>query len=256
MTPAKRRRTEEAEEVDGNLASGEGVDVRLQRPSTPIRLASGSPQMHDSNSFNALNSDSKTGKDRVSILLSAVANLFNHADFSDVTIFVGTFELPAHSFVLMSQSEHFKGEIKRKLEEDNEQTFWFDDDDYELQTYWRVFEYMYKGTYSDECPKGISGKEKCKTILDRCLTPEFLDGVDYLYCHLHPTNTMRQLFVQRACENFDTLDEMDGFEGFVHENVDFAVDMARNLYEMHMSSKPRTPCALCGASCEHEDKSI
>ncbi|OAL42711.1 hypothetical protein IQ07DRAFT_525636, partial [Pyrenochaeta sp. DS3sAY3a] len=71
---------------------------------------------------------------------------FNQATHSDVTILIQGVSLPAHRFVICPQSSY--------LEEACQQTFSKDERIIKCEqgsgaAYWRVFEYLYTGDYSD-----------------------------------------------------------------------------------------------------------
>ncbi|ATY58719.1 BTB POZ fold domain containing [Cordyceps militaris] len=93
----------------------------------------------------------ETGPDgsRVESFQSMMKESFNNAILSDVTIFVNGLRFAAHSFVLASQCKLFKdvfttGGLKKEATKE------FRYKTKHPHAYWRMLEYMYKGTYSIE----------------------------------------------------------------------------------------------------------
>ncbi|KAK8149118.1 hypothetical protein G3M48_008156 [Beauveria asiatica] len=74
---------------------------------------------------------------------------FNSVILSDMTIFIKSFRFPAHSFVLAAQCGYFKDALTTGgLKEEAKKEFRFDHG--QFHAYWRMLEYLYKGTYSDD----------------------------------------------------------------------------------------------------------
>lgn len=68
---------------------------------------------------------------------------------SDITIFIKGLRFPAHSFVLAAQCDYFKDALtKGGLKKEAVREFHFDKAP--PHAYWRMLEYLYKGTYSIE----------------------------------------------------------------------------------------------------------
>ncbi|KAM3526962.1 hypothetical protein MY4038_006578 [Beauveria bassiana] len=88
-------------------------------------------------------------------LSQAAKALFNNAKLSDVTINIhtqqGATKLSAHSFVLAAISPYFRRALEGQYAESESKEFTFDQDS--PHAYWRVFEYMYTGDYSDDPAK-------------------------------------------------------------------------------------------------------
>ncbi|KAI0994485.1 hypothetical protein K3495_g13697 [Podosphaera aphanis] len=79
------------------------------------------------------------------------ASLFNNPKFSDVTIKIFDVVLHAHKTVICSQSKYFE----KALQEGSQQFLEAGTKTIEFKegsgaAYWRVFEYLYTGHYSDE----------------------------------------------------------------------------------------------------------
>lgn len=73
---------------------------------------------------------------------------FNNPDFADVKIYIGAYELPAHSLVLASQSPFFQKALNSNFREGKDKKFHFTEGS--AHAHWRVFEYMYTGDYTEE----------------------------------------------------------------------------------------------------------
>ncbi|KAI3339743.1 BTB/POZ domain-containing protein [Ustulina deusta] len=81
-------------------------------------------------------------------LIEGIAKLFNNPDHADVKICVGHYELPAHSVVLATQSPFFEKALSRNFREGKAKQFFFKEES--AHAHWRVFQYMYTGTYAEE----------------------------------------------------------------------------------------------------------
>jgi BTB/POZ domain len=88
-------------------------------------------------------------------------SLFNDAEYSDVTIFIGKSKtkLPAHSLVLCIRSPYFADALKGEFVEGKTREFTYAEDS--PHALWRVFQYIYTGDYSDEA----SGALDCEGLL-------------------------------------------------------------------------------------------
>ncbi len=68
---------------------------------------------------------------------------------SDITIFIRGLRFPAHSFVLAAQCNYFRDALtKGGLKNEAVREFYLDKGP--PHAYWRMLEYLYKGTYSVE----------------------------------------------------------------------------------------------------------
>lgn len=89
-------------------------------------------------------------------LINFILSLFNQATYSDITILIRNVTLPAHRLIISLQSSYF--------EDTYSDAFAQDKGILEFQqgsgiAYWRVFEYLYTGDYSDEATnKDLEGK--------------------------------------------------------------------------------------------------
>ncbi|KAI0528455.1 BTB/POZ domain-containing protein [Xylaria digitata] len=81
-------------------------------------------------------------------LVEGIAKLFNNANHADVKIYIGQYELPAHSVVLASQSPFFQKALSKNFREGKAKQFLFKEGS--VHAHWRVFEYMYTGNYAEE----------------------------------------------------------------------------------------------------------
>ncbi|KAI1005187.1 hypothetical protein K3495_g3030 [Podosphaera aphanis] len=86
--------------------------------------------------------DTQVPQERQSSLLSNIACLFNNPEYSDVTIRIFDVALHAHQLVICNQSEF----LKKALQQGQTLEFTHGSG----MAYWRVFEYLYTGDYSDQ----------------------------------------------------------------------------------------------------------
>jgi len=73
--------------------------------------------------------------------------MFNNTYLSDATVFIHGVTLPVHLFIICTQSDYFKNAFL-KFAEGSTRTMQFKEGS--GAAYWRVFEYLYTGNYSDE----------------------------------------------------------------------------------------------------------
>ncbi|XWW99150.1 hypothetical protein V2A60_007158 [Cordyceps javanica] len=85
---------------------------------------------------------------RVAAFMAGINKLFRSKEFSDVKIFLGEIEVPAHRFVLSAQSRYFARALKSKFEEGETCIFKYSEGS--MHAYWRCFEYIYTGEYDEE----------------------------------------------------------------------------------------------------------
>ncbi|KAL6880824.1 hypothetical protein J3F83DRAFT_719954 [Trichoderma novae-zelandiae] len=87
-------------------------------------------------------------------LLWAIHMCFNSMIYADVKIRLGSVELPAHAIVLSAQSDYFKAALNSSMKEATERKFQYSEGS--MHAHWRVFEYLYRGEYSED-PAGPLG---------------------------------------------------------------------------------------------------
>ncbi|KAI0435670.1 BTB/POZ domain-containing protein [Xylaria telfairii] len=97
-------------------------------------------------------------------LLEGIAKLFNNTDHADVKIQIGSYELPAHSVVLASQSPFFRKGLTETFHEGKSKQFHFKDGS--AHAHWRVFEYMYTGNYTEEPAQPIGTQDDDELLKD------------------------------------------------------------------------------------------
>ncbi|KAK5996850.1 hypothetical protein PT974_02195 [Cladobotryum mycophilum] len=205
---------------------------------------------------------------RIERLSNSVSRSFNNAHLADVTIYLGNVKLPAHSLVLASQSDYFDRALKGQLKEGIKKEFKFTDGS--MQGYWRVFEYMYTGAYSqgstpcvdvpddEELVKDLRvysladyfiidglktlALEKFKRkIREALLDDAFVDCVRNVYDATHNSDEpIRKTVVKLCYRNARILWEKKGtLQGLFHEGGDFAVEL------MEMIVNPPKEPASC-----------
>lgn len=74
--------------------------------------------------------------------------MFNDVKYSDTTVCIYEVELPVQKLVICTQSEYFDKPFKERFIEGNSGRISFKEDS--GAAYWRVFEYLYTGDYSEE----------------------------------------------------------------------------------------------------------
>ena len=83
--------------------------------------------------------------------------MFNNPDHSDVDIYLGAYHIPAHSIILATQSSYFDTALKSQFSEGRTKQFHFKEGS--MHAYWRVFAFMYTGSYPDDAAEvlGLAG---------------------------------------------------------------------------------------------------
>lgn len=79
-------------------------------------------------------------------------SLFNSSKYSDATVHIQNVALLVHKSVLCTQSKYFEKAFKEGFKEGETNTITFKKGS--AATHWRVFEYLYTGTYSDTLNHG------------------------------------------------------------------------------------------------------
>jgi hypothetical protein len=83
--------------------------------------------------------------------------MFNDAKYSDAIIRIHNVTLPVHKLVICTQSDYFEKAFQKNFIEGASGELTFKDGS--GAAYWRVFEYLYTGEYSDELSiNGFEGK--------------------------------------------------------------------------------------------------
>lgn len=84
--------------------------------------------------------------------MTDLLRLFNNEEYADSAVHIHGVKLPIHKFVVCIQSMHlnvfFGGESSQVLKFD----------DRSVTAYWRVFQYLYTGDYSDDLSNEFKGK--------------------------------------------------------------------------------------------------
>ncbi|KFG84452.1 BTB/POZ domain-containing protein [Metarhizium anisopliae] len=187
----------------------------------------------------------------------AVREAFDSDTLADVKVYLGDVELPAHSLVLTAQSSYFKRALLGEMEEGKTRKFEYSEGS--MHAYWRVFEYMYKGTYSEEpCTKltELDDDELSKEVRVYQLADYFeVDGLKREALRRFTTKTialwateafvdcvrdvyqstsnkkckMREAVVDIVNQHVPKLWEEPPFRDLVREGGDFPVDLMSRL---------------------------
>ncbi|KAL2219326.1 hypothetical protein M432DRAFT_668394 [Thermoascus aurantiacus ATCC 26904] len=165
-------------------------------------------------------------------LVKGVAKLFNSPDHADVKIYIGKFKLPAHSLVLTVHSEYFQKALKSGFKDGKSKEFEFKGGS--GHAYWRVFEYMYTGQYSEESVDILGyGSDLKEYALERFeskiqelwISEAFVDCIREVYTADEYDSRMKNAVVQVARTNIKKLWQRKRFQDLVREIGDFAVDL-------------------------------
>ncbi|KAH7248163.1 hypothetical protein B0J15DRAFT_449434 [Fusarium solani] len=88
-------------------------------------------------------------------LAADIAKLFTSGQFADVTIHLGDeFVLSGHSCILATRSEYFNKALNSGLKEAHSKEFRFSEGS--VHAYWRVFQFIYTGDYSEATSAELS----------------------------------------------------------------------------------------------------
>ena len=85
-----------------------------------------------------------------------VLRLFNNTKYSDATIIIHHKTLPVHKPIICIQSAYFDKAFQEGFVEGSSGVLTFNDDS--GAAYWRIFEYLYTGDYSDDLSNNFEGK--------------------------------------------------------------------------------------------------
>ncbi|KAK1990889.1 hypothetical protein LX36DRAFT_647270 [Colletotrichum falcatum] len=185
--------------------------------------------------------------------IPAVARFFNKADHSDVQILIGKHNLPAHRLVLDCQSGYFSKAFQHGFKEGTTNKFEFAEGSH--HAYWRVFEFIYTGAYSEDPSAELEAEdddEMTKDIrvyalaeyfqveplkkysLDKLVLKVetlwncegFIDCIRETY-HLTTETDQepRRLVARTARTRLSYLCKKKSFRDLVYEGGDFAVDL-------------------------------
>ncbi|OAQ69694.1 BTB/POZ fold domain-containing protein [Pochonia chlamydosporia 170] len=190
---------------------------------------------------------------RTDAIISAIGMSFDNATNADVKIFLRGLELPAHGIVLCAQSKYFETALNSRMKEADTREFKYSEGS--IHAYWRTFEYMYKGEYSeelvakldalddDELSKHVRvyqladyfgvqtlkdyslGKLRLK-VQELWVSETFVDCIRDVYqSTIDPDCEMRKIVVDTAWSHFKSLWGKKPFRELVREGGDFAVDL-------------------------------
>ncbi|KAI0173168.1 BTB/POZ domain-containing protein [Hypoxylon sp. FL1284] len=191
-------------------------------------------------------------------LVQGIAKLFNNPEHADTKIYIGAFELPAHRLILAVQSPFFEKALNGNFQESKTNSFRFVEGS--AHAHWRVFEYMYTGSYSEE-PRNALGVdddgelakdvrvyttadfflmdelkayalERFKSKLQRLWVSElFVDCIREVYSSTSESDKgLRDAVAQAAKEHSSDLWLKKAFQTLVREVGDFAVDLLAKFH--------------------------
>ncbi|KAM3505638.1 hypothetical protein MY10362_002850 [Beauveria mimosiformis] len=193
---------------------------------------------------------------RVADFMTGITQSFCSKQFSDVKIRLGEVEIPAHQFVLSTQSEYFKRALASKFEEGQTGVFQYHDGS--MHAYWRCFKYIYTGEYSEEPAAELSmpdDDELSKDVrvyelahyfqiqgLKQYALEKFQPKVERLWVSERFVDCIRDVYastVNKDCKMRETVvnvthDHLDDlwdkvFEDLLREGGDFVVDLMAQI---------------------------
>ncbi|KAI1192115.1 BTB/POZ domain-containing protein [Nemania serpens] len=190
-------------------------------------------------------------------LLEGIAKQFNNPNHADVEIYIGQYELPAHSIILASQSLFFQIALNGKFREGKDKKLYFTEGS--AHAHWRVFEYMYTSDYADEPAQALHAIDdnelvkhvrvyvtaeyfminslkqlalkRFKAELDKGWADEFLvDCIREVYESTTESDLgLRRAVIETAYKYRADLWEVEVFRDLVCDGGDFVVDLMREL---------------------------
>lgn len=185
-------------------------------------------------------------------LIKGIAKSFDSPNYADLTIHIGELKLPAHSLVLVTQSEYFRAALSGNFLEGKTKELRFEEGS--VHAHWRVFEYVYTGNYSedshqafdtpddDELTKDVKVyvladmflldhlkeyalnrfKEKVK---DLWISEAFTDCIKEIYNSTQASDRMRDAVVGISRANLSKLWTKKAFQELIRDGGDFVVDL-------------------------------
>ncbi|KAF1952619.1 hypothetical protein CC80DRAFT_422155, partial [Byssothecium circinans] len=172
---------------------------------------------------------------------------FNDTKYSDATVIIHGKELPVHKFVICTQSEYFAKAFQAAFVEgcSGELTF----DNGSGAAYWRVFEYLYTGDYSDDLSQDskpcvyalanmfflenlkVLATAKLRQKLQELWTSDsFPECIREVYATTPESDrAMRSAVVEVAKNHVRELGKKAVFTDLIREGGDFAVDYFKSV---------------------------
>ncbi|KAI9733082.1 MAG: hypothetical protein M1834_003628 [Cirrosporium novae-zelandiae] len=194
-------------------------------------------------------------------LLEGISELFNSTQHSDLIIYIGKKELPAHALILAAQSEFFEKALKPGFKEEETKVFRFETGS--EHAYWRVFNYLYTGDYSDEPCQDLEVdddiellkhvrvyeladfffidnlkelvRQKFESKLQTCWVSETLvDCISELYSTTPygKDNAIKRVVLSMVYKNINELWSKRAFKDLVRSNGDFAADLINKVIRL------------------------
>ncbi|KAH7381197.1 hypothetical protein DE146DRAFT_278733 [Phaeosphaeria sp. MPI-PUGE-AT-0046c] len=179
-----------------------------------------------------------------------IARMFNNTKYSDAMVVIHGKNLPVHKSVICTQSENFEKTFKENTIEGSSGVANYDDES--GAAYWRMFEYLYTGDYSDdlshdfEDDSALLKEPRVYALADRFLlgdlkalataklqkkleelwtSQEFPDCIRQVYATtVESDRAMRSAVVEVAKEHVRELGTKVEFKDLIREGGDFAVE--------------------------------
>ncbi|KAK2763722.1 hypothetical protein FQN54_009338 [Arachnomyces sp. PD_36] len=179
------------------------------------------------------------------------ARFLNNSRHADTTVHIYDFELPVHSVILAAQSDFFDKAFDSQMKECQSKSIHFNEGS--AHAYWRVFEYIYTGNYTED-PSPILEEEdndftkdlRVYVLADMFLMEKlkeyafqrfkakiqqlwmsdmFIDCIKEVYNTCKNGDRIRGAVVEIAIKHICDLWKKQQFHGLVHQVGDFAEDL-------------------------------
>ncbi|KAJ8128087.1 hypothetical protein O1611_g5548 [Lasiodiplodia mahajangana] len=200
---------------------------------------------------------------------------FNNPTHSDVKIYIGEYELSAHAIVLANRSLFFEKALSGRFREGQTKEFRFTEGS--MHAHWRVFEYMYTGSYSEEPADGLGTIQdddelakdvrvyvtadfflledlkqialtKLKSKLyDLQISEPLVGCIREIYTSTTESgHDLRNAVMETAVDHGPGLWKINAFRDLVHEGGDFVVELKGKRKETKMAKQlsPSKPCKV------------
>ncbi|WPH02750.1 Hypothetical protein R9X50_00561800 [Acrodontium crateriforme] len=189
--------------------------------------------------------------------MNNVSRLLNSHQYADVTIMIGTVPIPAHRFVLCSQSRYFEDALEGKFVEGSSKTLTCPTN--MEQSYMRVLQYLYTGAYDNTSSNLITCEDSSElsrdlsvyTLADqfaldtlkkvainkfRCKldllwhNDEIFECIEEVYANTpNNKNGMRSAIISIVKDDFEELDKREEFQSLLKKGGDLALELIRAL---------------------------
>ncbi|KAK1991095.1 hypothetical protein LX36DRAFT_736679 [Colletotrichum falcatum] len=149
-------------------------------------------------------------------------SFFNKPDHSDVQILIGKHNLPAHRLVLDCQSGYFSKALQLAFKEGTTNKFEFTEGSH--HAYWRAFEFMYTGTYSEDPSTELEDEGEAIVLVLCQETNCFVDDDEmtkdirvYALAEYFQVECLKKYSLDKLVSKLETLWNCEGFIDCIRE---------------------------------------